>query len=101
MKLPADFFVPSASGIPAAHEFAAKTRANTAVGILNGLRFVLQCEPSIEMHAVFLHAHVKTRLSLRGNPARVRDRDHEQRIHAASRAETVIPACELTQGTST
>src|SRR6266404_6045918 len=97
MKLLADFFVPRASGIPAAHEFAAETRAHTAVGILNGLRLVLQCERSIEMNAVFQHGHVKPRLLLRGDAVRMRDGHHQQRIHARTRAETVIPAGEFTE----
>src|SRR5882724_2582489 len=97
MKLLADFFVRSATRIPAAHEFAAETRANTAIGILNGLRFVLQCERGIEMHAVFRHGHVKTWLLLGRNAVGVRDRNYQQRIHAGTRAETVVPAGELTE----
>src|SRR6266403_433182 len=97
MKLLADFFVHGASRISAAHEFAAETRANTAIGILNGLRFVLQCERGIEMNAVFQHGHVKPRRLVRGNAVRMRDGHHQQRIHARTRAETVIPAGEFTE----
>src|SRR6266850_5561233 len=53
------------------------------------------------MHAVFWHGHVKTGLLLRRNAVRVRNRHHQQRIHSGTRAETVVPACELTQRANT
>ncbi len=98
VKILADLVVAREAVFAAAHEFAAESGANAAIGILDGLRLVLEPERGVEMEGFLKSADVEGRLLLGRNAIGGRDGNDQERIHSRAGAEAVVPAGEVAEG---
>src|SRR5271154_588148 len=91
-KFLSDLFYGGAAIFSAAHQFAAETGADAAVGIVDRLRLGRGRKSTAEVNRVFQGPGVGYLPFLRGDTHRLRNGHNEERIHAGTRAEPVIPA---------
>ena len=81
----------------AAHQFPAHAGANAAIGILDGLRFRLKLEGGAELQSVLARGCMQGWGLMGSNAARFGHGNDQQRIHAGTRAEAVVPAREIAE----
>src|SRR5258707_9693186 len=91
VKILADLVVAREAVFSAGHEVAPESRGKAAIGILDGLRLVLEPEGGVEMEGFFEGADVEGRLLLGRNAIGGRDGDDQERIHSRSGAEAGVP----------
>src|SRR5260370_5742094 len=99
MEILLDLVIAGEAVLAAAHQFAAEPGTNAAIGVLNGLRLILEPEGGVEMKRFFERPDVEGRLLLGRKPLRRGDGHDQERIHSGRGAEAVVPAGELAEGT--